>query len=155
MITFVYAKCKNHLRRPLWDKMIHKDSLNENPWCTVGDFNVITSVEEKLGAVPYNMRNSMDFIADIEACGLLDIGFSGNKFRWSNKRGINHRIRKRLDRAMINDSWLEKMPQTTITHLSSTVSDDCPLLIEMVSTTTYHTMYFKFLNCWVDNPHFM
>ena len=25
----------------------------------------------------------------------------------------------------------------------------------MVSTTTYHTKYFKFLNYWVDNPHFV
>ena len=97
----------------------------------------------------------MNFIAVLEACSLLDIGFSGNKFRWSNKRGINHRIRKRLDRAMINDSWLEKMPQTTITHLSSTGYDHCPLFMEMVSTSTDHIKYFRFLNCWVDNPQFM
>ena len=56
---------------------------------------------------------------------------------------------------MVNDSLLEKMPQTTITHLSSTGSDHCSLLIEIVSTTTDHTKYFRFLNCWVDNPHFM
>ena len=75
--TFAYAKCKDHLMRPLWDKMIHHDTLNDNPWCTVGDFNVLTCMEEKLGGDPYNMRKSMDIIADIEACGLLDIGFSG------------------------------------------------------------------------------
>ncbi|XP_015084240.1 uncharacterized protein LOC107027651 [Solanum pennellii] len=98
---FNYAKCKDHLRRPFRDKMIKQDTLNDNPWCTVGDFNVITSVEEKLGGLPYNMRKSMDFIAVIEACGLLDIGFCGHKFTWSNKRGINHRIGKRLDRAMV------------------------------------------------------
>ena len=73
-------------------------------------------MEEKHGEVPYNIRKSMDFIAVIEACGFLDIGFSGKKFTLSNKRGINHRIWKKLDRAMVNDSWLTKMPQTTITH---------------------------------------
>ena len=46
--TFVYDKCKNHLRRSLWDKMIQHSTLNDNPWCAVGDFNVITFVEEKL-----------------------------------------------------------------------------------------------------------
>ncbi|XP_027768863.1 uncharacterized protein LOC114074907 [Solanum pennellii] len=100
------------------------------------------------------MTKSMDFIAVVEACGLLNIGFSGYKFTWSNKRGINHKILKRLDRAVVNDSWLEKMPQTTITHLSSTGSDHCPLLMEMVSTTTDHTKYFIILNYCVDNPHF-
>ena len=42
---FVYAKCKDHLIRPLWGKTIQQAILNDNPWCTVGDFNVITSVE--------------------------------------------------------------------------------------------------------------
>lgn len=78
------------------------------------------------------MRKSLEFIAVIEACGLLNLGFSGQKYTWSNKRGIHHRIWKRLDRALVNDSWLEKMPQTTITHLSSIGSDHCPLLLEML-----------------------
>ena len=97
----------------------------------------------------------MDFIAVIEACGLVDIGFSCNKFTWSNQRGVNHGIWKRFDCAIINDPWLKNMPQRTITHLSSTVSDHCPLLIEMVSKETNHIKYFKFLNCWVDNPLYM
>ncbi|KAK4706320.1 hypothetical protein R3W88_034129 [Solanum pinnatisectum] len=109
-ITFVYAKCKDFLRRPLWDRMLHQASGNNRPWCSVGDYNVITNIEEKLGGVPYNMKKSLDFIATIEACGLIDLGFSGQKFTWSNKRGIGHRIWKRLDRALVNDTWLEKMP---------------------------------------------
>ncbi|XP_069151882.1 uncharacterized protein [Solanum lycopersicum] len=135
--------------------MIQQASLNENPWCTIGDFNVITSVEEELGEEHYNMGKSMDFIEVIEACGLLDFCFIGHKFTWSNKRGINHRIWKRLDRAMANYSWFVKIPQTTMNHLPSTGSDRCPLLMEMVSTTTDHTRYFRFLNCWVDSPHFL
>ena len=75
----------------------------------------------------------MDFIAVIEACGFLDIGFSGKKFTLSNKRGINHRIWKSLDMSMVNNFSLKNMPQTTITHLSSTRSDHCSLLMEMIS----------------------
>lgn len=47
-----------------------------------------------------------------------------------------------------------KDDSTTITHLSTIGSDHCPLLIEMVSTITDQIKYFRFLNCWVDNPHF-
>ena len=101
------------------------------------------------------MGKSMDFIAVIEACGLLDFCFIGHKFTWSNKRGKSHRIRKCLDRAMVNNPLLEKIPQTTITYMSATGSDKCPLFMETVSTTTDHIKYFRFLNCWVDNPHFM
>ncbi|XP_015057525.1 uncharacterized protein LOC107003747 [Solanum pennellii] len=153
--TFTYAKCKDRLRRPLWEKLLHHASININPWCAVGDYNVISDVEEKLGGLPYNMKKSMDFIAAIEACGLVDIGFSGHKYTWSNKRGITYRIWKRLDRALVNDLWLEKMPQTTITHLSTTGSDHCPLLLEMVSNESEYIKYFRFLNCWIDNRNFI
>ena len=101
------------------------------------------------------MRKSIDFIAVIEACGLVEIGFNCHKFTWSTKRGINHKIWKRLDRAMVNDSWFESMPQTTITHISSTGSDHCLLLMEMISKESNYTKYFKFLNFLVDSPHFM
>ncbi|XP_015159877.1 uncharacterized protein [Solanum tuberosum] len=154
--TFVYAKCKDYLRRPLWDRMLyHATATTNSPWCAVGDYNVITSIDEKLGGVPYNMRKSLEFIALIEACGLMDLGFSGQKFTWSNNRGIHSRVWKRLDRAMVNDSWLEHMPQTTIIHLPSVGSDHCPLLMEMNIRSEEHIKYFKFLNCWADQPNFL
>ncbi|XP_015161044.1 uncharacterized protein [Solanum tuberosum] len=154
--TFVYAKCKDHLRRPLWDRMLdHANATTNSPWCAVGDYNVITSIDEKLGGVPYNMEKSLEFIAVIEACGLMDLGFSGQKFTWSNNRGIHSRVWKRLDRAMVNDPWLEQMPQTTIIHLPSVGSDHCPLLMEMNNRSEDHTKYFKFLNCWADQPNFL
>ncbi|KAK4733752.1 hypothetical protein R3W88_008013 [Solanum pinnatisectum] len=101
------------------------------------------------------MRKSLEFIAVIEACGLMDLGFSGQKFTWSNKRGIHHRIWKRLDRALVNDNWLGKMPQTNIIHLPSVGSDHCPLLMEMTLKEEDHIRYFKFLNCWTDQPTFL
>ena len=76
-MTFVYAKCKKYLRRPLWDKMLLQDEVEDTPWCSVGDYNVITSTEEKLGVITYNIRKSLDFIAIIEACVLIDMGFTG------------------------------------------------------------------------------
>ncbi|XP_015161095.1 uncharacterized protein [Solanum tuberosum] len=101
------------------------------------------------------MRKSLDFIAIIEACGLIDLGFSGQKFTWSNNRGIQQRVWKRLDRALVTDAWLEKMPQTTITHLPSVGSDHCPLLMEMKAREDDQIKYFKFLNCWTDQPNFL
>ena len=83
--SFVYAKCKDLFTRPFWDKMLYQATCNTKPWCAIGDFNVITAIEEQLGGVPYHMRKSMDVLTVIEGCGLLDICFSGHKFTWSNK----------------------------------------------------------------------
>ncbi|XP_049348976.1 uncharacterized protein LOC125813531 [Solanum verrucosum] len=154
MVSFIYAKCKEHMRRPLWDSLLQYASL-DIPWCTIGDFNVITNIEEKLGGMPYNMNKSFEFIGVIEACGLTDLGFTGIPFTWCNQRTAQARVWKRLDRSMVNDKWLEIMPQTTIEHLSSVGSDHNPLLMELVRKNENHIKYFKFLHCWVDNVNFM
>ena len=53
--------------------MIQQPTLNDNPWCVVCDFDIITFVGRKHGGVPYNMRKSMDFIAVIEAMTFLTL----------------------------------------------------------------------------------
>lgn len=154
MISFIYAKCRDHLRRPLWDRLLHYSNMNK-PCCTIGDFNVISSIEEKKGGLLYNMNKSFDFISVIEAYGLIDLGFNGQPFTWCNQRAANPRVWKRLDRAMVNDRWLEIMPQTTIDHLPSVGSDHTPFLMEMMVRQENTIKYFKFLHCWVENSSFI
>ncbi|XP_015068710.1 uncharacterized protein LOC107013272 [Solanum pennellii] len=154
LMSCIYAECKEHLRRPLWDRLMYFSNL-DMPWCTIGDFNVITSIEEKIGGIPYNINKSFAFISVIEACGLTDLGYNGIPFTWCNQKDANARVWKRLDRAIVNDKWLENMPQTTIEHLSAVGSDHSPLLMEIVKKEDKHIKYFNFLNCWVDNPCFM
>ncbi|KAH0665370.1 hypothetical protein KY285_026576 [Solanum tuberosum] len=152
-ITIVYAKCKDYLRRQLWDRLIHFSNMNI-PWCTIGDFNVITTPDEKQGGIPYNMNKSFEFIATIEACGLMDLGYTGQTYTWCNHRNEEARVWKRLDRAMVNDNWLQGIPQTTITHLHSVGSDHCPLLMEIVDKVKQPIKYFKFLHCWTKHEEF-
>ncbi|WMV32844.1 hypothetical protein MTR67_026229 [Solanum verrucosum] len=154
MMSFIYAKCKDHMRRSLWDKLLFYASM-EIPWCTIGDFNVITFIEEKLGGMPYNMNKIFEFIGVIEACGLTDLGYTWLPFTWCNQRDTQARVWKRLDRSMVNDKWFETMPQTTIDHLSSVGSDHSPLLMELIRINENPTKYFKFLHFWVDNASFM
>lgn len=154
LTTFVYAKCRDHLRRDLWDKMLQFYRL-DSWWCSIGDFNVITDMEEKMGGQHYSMNKSFEFTSVTETCGLTDLGFHGQKFTWYNNRDNDAWIWKRLDRAMGNDKWLEVMPMSTVTHLASTGSDHCPQLLECVDRNTTTIKQFKFLHCWVDNTTFL
>ncbi|KAH0633200.1 hypothetical protein KY284_035986 [Solanum tuberosum] len=101
------------------------------------------------------MNKSFDFLSAIEACGLMDLGYSGHHFTWCNQRATEARVWKRLDRAMTKDKWLEHMAQTTITHLPAVGSNHSPLLMENVGREGQQTKYFKFLHCWVENENFM
>ncbi|XP_015167780.1 uncharacterized protein [Solanum tuberosum] len=154
MMSFIYAKCKDYLKRPLWDRLLFYANM-ELPWCTIGDFNVITSIEEKMGGLSDNINRSFEFIGVIEACGLTDLGYTGLPFTWCNQRDAEARVWKRLNRSMVNDKWLEVMPQTTMENLSSVGSDHSPMLMEMINTNESHIKYFKFLHFWVENVTFM
>lgn len=91
-ITFVYEKFKDHLTKTMWDKMLQQSVENYKSLCVVDDCNFINDIDKKLGHVPHYMIRSMEFICVIEACGLLDIGFNGQRFTWSIKQGIIQRI---------------------------------------------------------------
>ncbi len=153
-MTYVYAKCKDQLRKPLWEVML-KRSESRNPWCVLGDFNVITSISEKLGGRDYNINKSLEFISIIEACGLIDMGYKGQNYTWCNHRRDGARIWKRLDRGLTNDKWIETMPHSSITHLPSVGSDHSPLLMEINDTQSNIIKYFKFLNYWTENTSFL
>ena len=110
--------------------------------------------QEKLGGKAYNINKSLESISIIEACGLMDMGYNGKKYSLCNHKKNWDRVWKRLDKGMVNDKWLDKMPQSNITHLPSVGSDHCPLLLEMNNTQSTVIKYFKFLNYWTDNEFF-
>ncbi|KAL8506330.1 hypothetical protein ACS0TY_017266 [Phlomoides rotata] len=56
------------------------------PWLCVGDFNEILDDSEKLGGSLRNDNRMRDFPYSLETCGLVDLGFVGQKFTWSNKQ---------------------------------------------------------------------
>ena len=82
----------------------------------------------------------------INCCGLMDLGFHGPKFTWTNKNPIWHRnIRERLDRGLGN---------IKTHHLPRTKSDHCPILLESKPPTYKSTKPFKFEQMWLTNPSF-
>lgn len=50
---------------------------NAKLWRIIGDFNMITDIEEKLSGNTYNMKKSFEFIRLIEAFSLTYLGFHG------------------------------------------------------------------------------
>ena len=72
------------------------------PTIFLGDFNVISSAEEKQGGRPFQYVEAESFLNFTEEAALTDLGFSDPKFTWCNNRRGRARIWKRLDRALVN-----------------------------------------------------
>ena len=64
-------------------------------------------------------------------CGMLDLGFFGPKYTWTNKRGLADLIQIRLDKCWANSCWKSLFPEANVTHLAQVNSDHCPLLLNL------------------------
>ncbi|KAF7808415.1 reverse transcriptase [Senna tora] len=62
-----------------------------------GDFNEILSPDEKWGVRDASLSRIKDFQDCLDACGLTDMGFSGPKYTWYNKRPNGQIVFERSD----------------------------------------------------------
>ncbi|XP_074277387.1 uncharacterized protein LOC141601024 [Silene latifolia] len=122
-------------------------------WAAMGDFNVIRYPFEKISNTPPILSELFYFSSCLQASGLDDMNGSGCDFTWFNKQEIATRVYSKLDRVLVNDSWLHHFSQTTTHFLSPGTYDHSPALL------TFHDndspkKHFKFLNCWTEYPDF-
>ncbi|XP_059302336.1 uncharacterized protein LOC132054310 [Lycium ferocissimum] len=154
VLTVVYASCDAGERRMLWDSISQVSNLFDLPWLVGGDFNVISTEEEKLGGLPVLYNEVADFNHCLSSCGLQDLGYVGSTYTWWNGRAEEACIFKRLDRMVCNDKLLDVMPTMKVTHLIKKGSDHSPLELECSTTTEVIIKPFKFLNFWVQHDSF-
>lgn len=108
-----------------WHRLRTLNAQHSLPWIVLGDFNEILSNEEKEGGNQRPLRYMQAF----QEALLDDLGFVGDKFTW--QRG---RIRERLDRGVVNDTWRQIYPNAAMVHMGYSDSDHRPILLD----TEYH-----------------
>lgn len=77
---------------------------NKNSWIIEDDFNEILRSSKQFGGNAINNTRANLFWDYINNSGLIDLGFKGSKFTWTNKRYRNRKslILERLDRCLAN-----------------------------------------------------
>lgn len=83
-LVYVYGDSSHAMNSDIWQQ-ITKIVQEVGPICVLGDFNVITSIEEKLGGDPILNVNSHNFRHFLFDAQLLDLGFKGPAFTWTNR----------------------------------------------------------------------
>jgi hypothetical protein len=72
------------------------------------------------------------FQQTLEECDLIDLGFVGPKYTWSNCQEGAAIIRERLDRAVANRAWMRAFPDTEVCVSALAYSDHAPLFLNLV-----------------------
>ncbi|KAL0289913.1 UNVERIFIED_CONTAM: LINE-1 reverse transcriptase [Sesamum radiatum] len=137
------------LRRNLWEELV-KLSNQDAPWIVGGDFNVILHPNENQGGDIHRMGPMDDFYDMITDTGLIDAGFEGEPFTWTNKR-----IWKGLDRVLYSKEWAETFNITRVAHLPRRLSDHHPLSIEASKAENKKPSSFRFQNMWLHHHSFL
>ncbi|XP_074306376.1 uncharacterized protein LOC141641620 [Silene latifolia] len=123
--TFVYGFNHPAQRFPLWDFLVSNVGCT-NPWIVLGDVNCVRTTEERISSDPPNAAAMAEFNEAIANAGLAEVRTQGCCFTWTNKQDYADRKWVRLDRALVNTSWLLAFPDSYAEALICRISTTPP-----------------------------
>ncbi|XP_021861101.2 uncharacterized protein [Spinacia oleracea] len=112
LIAGIYAPSTSTKRHELWHELQASLPPPSTPWLVLGDLNEVTNQAEKSGGRAFRSSQCSQLHLLADAASLVDLGYNGNPFTWSNAREGLELIRERLDKALSNPSWLNTYPNT-------------------------------------------
>ncbi|KAL2252957.1 UNVERIFIED_CONTAM: hypothetical protein Sindi_0090400, partial [Sesamum indicum] len=154
-ITVIYGANEVVQRRELWGSLetIAMQCI-DIPWLVGGDFNVVCDLSEICGASG-DIRMAMEeFNICIQNAGLLPLPMQGEWYTWHNCSANPRNLWKRLDRMLINDTWMDRFSTSFYTSLTPRTSDHSPLVLYRDSRQHYGGM-FRFDNYLALSPEFI
>ena len=128
-----------------WDLLGSLKIQCDMPWIVFGDFNEITHPDEKLGWLDRDANHMRSFRECLSLCGLIDLGFVGQRFTWCNGRFGDQRTLIRLDRMVANGKWVEQFPEAQVHHFSMSASDHCMLVLFLTRKKRTRPMKKRFV----------
>ena len=121
----------------------------------MGDLKIILNQDEKRG--DSLVRDPIREIVDetILEWDLMDVKPSSGKYTWNNKRlGPGH-IAARLDRFLVQDSFLLLGLNLSSKILPFGGSNHKPILLELVTDLNLGPIPFRFNRLWDSHPDFL
>ena len=85
-VTGFYGQPDATKRNISWELLEVLKVQNHLPWIVFGNFNEISHLDEKFGGPNRDARQMREFRDFLSRCGLLDLGFVGQRYTWCNGR---------------------------------------------------------------------
>ncbi|XP_072066236.1 uncharacterized protein [Arachis hypogaea] len=117
----------------------------------IRDFNAIRAHHEKEGGRAKSDASIQKFNDFINAGGLVDIGFEGEKFTWNNRQFGGNFIQERLDRALVSMAWRSEFSDVFVKHLDDLGSDHKAFLLCSHKEERGYKRRFRFQERWCEN----
>jgi exonuclease III len=114
----------------------------------IGDFNSISEVRDKYeGSQTMNVNNKRfkEFLFDAK---MIDLGFKGSAFTWTNRPHVSSTTHVRLDRALANVEWCNNHLDAYVNYMHRIHSDHCPILLRTKGDNRW-CRSFRLENWWL------
>lgn len=86
ILTAIYVGLVFIIWKQLWNKLEYIYEFINLPWLLLGDFTEISIPQEKFGGRPPSKTKMETFNNFLNRANLIDLGFIGPKFTWTNCR---------------------------------------------------------------------
>uniref|UniRef100_A0A803QEA0 Reverse transcriptase domain-containing protein n=1 Tax=Cannabis sativa TaxID=3483 RepID=A0A803QEA0_CANSA len=126
-LTGMHGEPNRSLRKKTWDLMNELNNKMNLPWYIIGDLNNVTSQGDKRGGNPYPNWLVGGFNEALAECSLHDLELCGYPYTWEKSRGTVDWVEVRIDRALVNQAWLDFFPFAKLYNLEISMSDHCPI----------------------------
>lgn len=84
---------------------------------------------------------------------MMDMGFVGPNFTWTNLGNFSNIIQERLDRGFCNVGWRFLYLEATVEHLTCVNSNHCPILLNLEKPLGLGLVRpFRFQPGWLSRP---
>ena len=88
ILFVVYASPKSAERHVLWSNLSNVADLHNMPWVIAVDFNEPLNDADKFGGRVVSVNWSLLFKECLDKCNMVDLGFSGLRFMWTNWKEV-------------------------------------------------------------------
>lgn len=151
-LVCVYGDAAHTRNKVIWET-IKQIVDREGTVCVMGDFNAIADMQEKYGGNPNNNSNNRIFKDFLFDTGLMDLGFKGPAYTWTNGKDTMTEIFQRLDRIVVTTSWSQQFPQAYVNHLPRVHSDHAAILLRAHGKPQSQSK-FKIEKWWFNHEGF-
>ncbi|XP_062100242.1 uncharacterized protein LOC133806128 [Humulus lupulus] len=138
--TIVYGFNEDSNRVQLWEDLKDISAQVQGPWLLVGDFNDILLSNERVGR-RRTKAPTQEFRDCVDHCQLEDLKHSGAFFTWNNKQQPEDRVFSKIDRALVNSTWVDSFQHSEAVFLPEGNFDHSLVLVSL-----YQDVVLKIIN---------
>ncbi|CAN1152509.1 hypothetical protein LINPERHAP2_LOCUS18787, partial [Linum perenne] len=117
-----------------------------------GNFNALVNDNETFVGAPIRAENSEPFKDFIFNNELIDLGFTGQRYTWTNLKLGEENIKERLDRGLCMVEWRNRFEKAIVYHKPMIGSDHTPLRLEHRGERRLTQTPFRFDTRWIEYP---